>query len=68
MALNSTYLKGMIISFMTLLSEHQWNTGQASTHDDVFTHVKIHWINKIIVSSQCEDSIVQIVANAKYEI
>ena len=29
------------------------------------SHVKIHCINEIIVSSQCEDSIVQIVANTK---
>ena len=37
-------------------------------HMMMSSYVKIHCINKIIVSSQCEDSIVQIVANAKYEI
>ena len=38
-------------------------------HMMMSSHVKIHCINKIIVSSQCtEDSIVQIVTNAKYEI
>lgn len=37
-------------------------------HMMMSSQVKIHCINKVIVSSQCEDSIVQIVANAKYEI
>lgn len=37
-------------------------------HMMMSSHVKIHCINEIIVSSQCEDSIVQIVTNAKYEI
>lgn len=37
-------------------------------HMMMSSDVKIPCINKIIVSSQCEDSIVQIVANAKYEI
>ena len=37
-------------------------------HMMMSSQVKIHCINKIIVSSQCEDSIVQIVANALHEI
>lgn len=37
-------------------------------HMMMSSNVKIHCMNKIIVSSQCGDSIVQIVANAKYEI